>query len=62
MKGQSIKMSKLDSKGILQLCLESMEVHTLNPERDKYCNGFDIVFEKRKKEWLEMTGKEWRGE
>ena len=54
-----ISRSKQDEIELLQWIIQSMEPHALNPERDKYCAGFDALYEKRKEDWLRLTGKEW---
>ena len=45
---------------ILELTLRFMDGLQDDPERDKYCAGFDEAFRQKKARYKELTGKEWR--
>jgi len=55
-------MNKQVELNFVTFLLEHMEPLKDNPDREKFCVGFDEAFKRDKQWYKELTGKEWQNE
>ncbi len=55
-------MNEWTELDFVKYLIEQMEELKDDPDREKYCVGFDVVYENRKQKYFGLTGSKWEKE